>query len=314
MRILFLDSVHPSLSHKLNHAGHECFHDYKTSRTSLREHILTVDGLIFRSRFLLDENFLDYHSHLKFIARFGAGMEHINLDVAKKNNIICLNCPEGSRQAVGEHTLGLLLSVLNKIPQADFSIREGEWLREKHRGTEISGKTIGIIGFGNMGKAFAKVLQGFDCQILYHDLKKINSPWKNTQQVSLEELQENADILSFHIPETLDNDYYFNERFLYEMMKPFFLINTARGSVVETNALVRGLEQKKILGAGLDVLEYENMSFSNLFKEENDLPKNLKKLLMHQNVIVTPHISGFSEESGEKMADIIFKKIQDLKF
>ena len=265
------------------------------------------DGIVVRSRFPIDAAFLAHGSRLKFIARVGAGIENIDQEAAKAKGITLFAAPQGNANAVGEHALGMLLNLMNKLRLAHSSIQQGEWLRETHRGEELEGKTVGIIGYGNMGKSFAKKLHGFDVdEVIYYDiLPKI--PDRYARQVSREELQNKAQILSLHTPQTPETIGMINAAFLAKMQQPFWLINTARGSAVETAALVEALKQGKVKGAALDVLEYEKSSFENLFEKEDR--QDLNFLLQAPNVLLSPHVAGWTEESHRKLAQSIVDQI-----
>src|SRR5690606_12680034 len=269
------------------------------------------DGVVIRSRFKIDKTFLDKAAHLKFIARVGAGLESIDCEYAIQKGIELISAPEGNRNAVGEHALGMLLSLFNKLNQADKSVKSGKWERERHRGFELEGKTVGIIGYGNMGKSFAKKLKGFDVnEVVFYDIQS-GLEDENAQQVSLEELQQNADVLSLHIPWTPLTDKMINTDFIQKFAKPFWLINTARGKNVVTKDLVEALKNGKILGAGLDVLEYEKLSFENMDVEK--IPEELKYLFEADNVILSPHVAGWTFESHKKLAQTIADKILKCK-
>lgn len=272
------------------------------------------DGVVIRSRFLLDAEMIDKGYNLKFIARAGAGMENIDVAYAESKGIVCLNAPEGNRDAVGEHALGMLLSLLNKLNKADREVRDGIWLREENRGTELQGKTVGIIGFGNMGSAFAKKLSGFDVNILVYDkyvrIDKKKYPY--VKQVSIEKIFKETDVLSLHIPLTDDTKFLVNDSFIKSFKKNIYLINTSRGKNVNTADLVKHLKTGKIKGACLDVSEYESISFENLADKKISAP--LQYLLKCENVALSPHIAGWTHESNEKIAQVLAKKIISLKF
>jgi len=307
MKVLHLDSNHNILAEMLEDNGFSNHHDYTSSKDDILKIIKDYDGIIVRSRFSIDASFLKAAKQLKFIGRVGAGLENINLEVAKELNISCYNAPEGNRNAVGEHTIGMLLSLFNHMNRADLQVRKGLWLREENRGLELEGKTIGLIGYGNMGKSFARKLSGFDCKVIFHDLKNDLSD-ENADQVTLEELQKSSDILSLHTPQTPLTIDMVNSSFISSFKKPFYLINTARGKSVVTEDLVSALESGKILGAGLDVLEYEKSSFTSLFNEDN-IPVDFKKLLKMDNVLLSPHVAGWTIESKFKLAKIIATRI-----
>ena len=297
---------------QLQEAGFANHEDFKSSKEEIEAKIQDYHGIVIRSRFKIDKNFLDKAANLQFIARVGAGLESIDCDYAATKNIRLIAAPEGNRNAVAEHSLGMLLSLFNKLNQADQEIRSGHWNREKNRGYELDGKTVGIIGYGNMGKSFAKKLRGFDVEVLCYDILE-NVGDANAKQVSLQELQEKADVLSLHIPWTPETDKLVNTAFINAFAKPFWLINTSRGKNVVTADLVEALKSDKILGAGLDVLEYEKLSFETLF-EEDKVPDAFQYLLESDKVILSPHIAGWTFESHEKLAQTIVDKIKQLYF
>jgi D-3-phosphoglycerate dehydrogenase len=309
MKILHLDSNHPLLINQLNDLGFINDEDYSSSKAQVASKIHLYDGFIIRSRFSIDSHFLDKATNLKFIGRVGAGLENIDCAYAESKGITLIAAPEGNRNAVGEHSLGMLLSLFNKLNKADKEVRNGQWLREENRGIELDGKTIGLIGYGNMGKSFAKKLRGFDVKVLCYDLKP-NVSDENCQQVSLEELQKKADVLSLHTPQTALTINSVNTDFINRFKKSFWFINTARGTSVNTNALVGALKSGKILGAGLDVLEYEKSSFEKLFSADK-MPKAFQYLIKSNKVILSPHVAGWTTESKEKLAQTIVDKIKE---
>lgn len=308
MKILHLDTNHPLLINQLNDLGFQNDEDYTSSKDEIEAKIHLYDGIILRSRFSIDKKFIDAAKNLKFIGRVGAGLENIDCEYAKSKNIQLIAAPEGNRNAVGEHTLGMLLSLFNKLNKANNEVKKGIWLREKNRGIELDGKSIGLIGYGNMGKSFAKKLRGFDVEVLCYDLKE-NVDDENCKQVSLQELQEKVDVLSLHTPETPLTKNMINTQFISGFKKNFWLLNTARGSSVVTKDLVNALKSGKILGAGLDVLEYEKSSFENFFSDKS-LPEDFQYLMNAENVLSTPHIAGWTIESHEKLAQTIVDKIK----
>lgn len=314
MKILHLDSNHSLLINQLNDLGFKNDENYSDSKESIQKIIHGYDGIIIRSRFSIDKNFLDSAKNLKFIGRVGAGLENIDCDYAQKKGITLIAAPEGNRNAVGEHSLAMLLTLFNKLNKADKEVRLGKWLREDNRGLELDGKTIGLIGYGNMGKAFARKLTGFDVTIICYDLKP-NVGDTNATQVTLKELQQKADVLSLHTPETSLTIGMVNQKFIDSFKKSFWLINTARGKSVITKDLVSALKNSKILGAGLDVLEYEKASFENLFKKNVtsstvEMPDAFNYLITAENVILSPHVAGWTIESKEKLAQTIVNKIK----
>ena len=312
MKILHLDSNHDILEQKLANAGFENHTDYQSSKKEIQQKLADYAGLVVRSRFPIDAEFLSHATNLKCIGRVGAGLENIDLNAAAAMNITCFNAPEGNRNAVGEHSLALLLSLFNKLNKADREVRQGIWDREGNRGIELDGRTVGLIGYGNMGKAFAKKLRGFDCEVLCYDIQDGVGD-ENARQVTLTELQQKAEVLSLHTPQTPLTQGMVNTDFINGFAKSFYLINTARGTSVVTSDLADALETGKILGAGLDVLEYEKSSFESLFRE-SDIPPAFKKLMEMDNVILTPHVAGWTVESKLKLAETIADKmIQKLK-
>lgn len=306
IKILHIDSNHPLLWEQLENSGFQNFEDFTSSKEEIETKISNYHGIVIRSRFKIDKTFLDKANNLQFIARVGAGLESIDCDYAQAKGIHLIAAPEGNRNAVGEHALGMLLSLLNNLNKADKEVKSGHWNREINRGYELDGKTVGIIGYGNMGKSFAKKLRGFDVETLCYDIEP-NIGDENAKQVSLEVLQNKADVLSLHTPWTPETDKMINTNFINAFSKPFWFINTARGKSVVTDDLVDALKNGRILGAGLDVLEYEKLSFETLFEEEK--PAAFDYLLKANNVLLTPHIAGWTHESKEKLAQTIVNKI-----
>ena len=307
MKILHLDENHPLLLQQLEAAGFQNTIAYTTPKDEVERILPQFDGIVIRSRFPLNASFLAKGNNLKFIARVGAGVENIDQDAAKQCGITLFSAPLGNANAVGEHALGMLLNLMNKLSSANQSVRNGEWLRETHRGEELEGKTVGIIGYGNMGKSFAKKLQGFDvAEVIYYDIET-KTPDAFARQVSLDELQKNAQVLSLHTTQTKETIGMINAAFLRKMLHPFWLINTARGSAIKTNDLVAALKEGKVRGAALDVLEYEKSSFEDLF--ENQKNEDFDYLLKASNVLLSPHVAGWSIESHRKLAEIIVRQI-----
>ncbi len=301
MRVLIADRTHEVLEQRLREAGLavsvEPDHDYE----SLMQAAQGCDGLVVRSKVIIDKAFIDRVPSLRCIGRVGAGMETIDVDYAESKGIRCLNSPEGNRDAVGEHAVGLLLALLDNIARADAEVRQGLWRREANRGYELGPLTVGIIGYGNMGQSFAKRLSGFGCKVLAYDKYH---PANST----LEQLQCEADVVSFHVPLTDETRHYLDDAFIGNMAKPFFVVNTARGAVVDTEALVRGLESGKVRGAALDVLEYENMQADGL----GDVPEALRYLMESKRTVLTPHVAGWTVESKYKLAAVLADKLIDV--
>ncbi len=307
IKILHIDSNHPLLWEQLEHAGFQNEEDFTSTKEEIEAKIHNYNGIVIRSRFKIDKPFLDKATHLQFIARVGAGLESIDCDYATEKGVHLIAAPEGNSNAVGEHALGMLLSLMNKLNRADRLVREGKWIREGNRGFELEHKTVGIIGYGNMGKSFAKKLRGFDVAVLCYDILN-NVGDVDAKQVSLKELQEQSDVLSLHLPWTPETDKMVTTDFITAFTKPFWFINTSRGKNVVTDDLVAALQLGKILGAGLDVLEYEKLSFENLFID-TEKPAAFDYLLAAENVLLTPHIAGWTYESHEKLAQTIVDKI-----
>lgn len=308
MKILHLDKNHPLLLNQLAAAGHENVENYTISKEKTEEIIAGYDGIVIRSRFNIDKQFIDAASQLKFIARVGAGLESIDIPYAERKGIHLISAPEGNRNAVGEQALGMLLSLFNNLNRADREVKSGHWNRESNRGVELEGKTVGLIGYGNMGKAFAKKLQGFDCHVIFCDILDGLGD-ANARQVSLQELQATAEILSLHTPWSPATDKMVDAAFIEGFAKPFYLVNTARGKSVVTSDLVAALKTRKVVGVALDVLEYEKLSFESLFGTAQEMPAPLQYLIEQDNVLLTPHIAGWTVESKIKLAQTIVDKI-----
>lgn len=304
MRILLLDKNHPLITEQLLAKNCILEEDFTSSYNEVCSKIENYDGVIIRSRIPLDKNFLEKAKNLKFIARVGAGMENIDIPVAEKLGIQLINSPEGNRDSVAEHVVGMLLILMNRLFIASQEVKNGIWLREENRGDELLGKTVGLIGYGNMGKATAKRLSGFGCKVIFHDILPGLSDEYATQ-VSLEELKEKAEVLSLHIPLTSETHYLIDSAFIAEMKNDFYFVNTARGKNVETKSLVDAIQSGKVKGACLDVLEYEKSSFENIDAEN----ETLHYLLNSEKAIVTPHIAGWTHQSKEKLAQVIVDKI-----
>ena len=306
MKIIHVDKNHPILIELLSKFGYENFTNYNSTKIEIEKIIENYDGIIIRSRFKIDKSFIKKAKRLKFIARVGSGKENIDVDYAKRNNIKIFTSPEGNSNAVGEHALGLLLSLMNKIIPSNQSIKQFKWLREKYRGYELENKIIGIIGYGHTGKSFAKKLSGFNnIKVLFYDIKDIKTD-EYAEKSSLEKIFKNADILSFHVDENDLSIKMFNKSFIKKMRKPFWIINTSRGKVVSLEDLKWGIEKNIIFGAGLDVIELEDYSFEKVTFEKNEI---LNFFLKSEKVIITPHIAGWTYESHHKLAKTIVDKI-----
>ncbi len=310
-KVLFIDTAHPVLRKELENDGWEC-HDYPgKDREDLVQIISDYTGIIIRSKIKLDRSFLEKAENLRFIGRVGAGLENIDVNYAGSKGIFCLNAPEGNRDAVGEQAVGMLLMLLNKLRAADAEVRKGIWKREANRGIELGGKTIGIIGYGNTGSAFAKKLKGFGVKVLAYDKYKFGYADEFVEESEMPELYEKCDIISLHVPLTDETTYMADNKFFNSFQKNIYVINTSRGKVLDTSALVAGIKEGKILGACLDVLEYEGLSYENL--EFEKLPESFKELVVLDNVILSPHIAGWTHESAYKMAMVIVGKIRGLE-
>ena len=309
MKVLFIDTVHPCLADELGTMGYTCDGKADLSPEEITAIIGDYEGLVLRSKMKLDQAFLEKATKLKFIARSGSGMENIDVAFAESKGIQCFNSPEGSRDAVGEHSLALLLALFNKLVSGDQNVRVGEWDREHHRGIELTGKTVGIIGYGNMGSSFAEKLGGFDCTVLAYDKYKENFGSDAVAEVSLEELQQRADVISFHVPLTEETNHYFDAAFITSCANPFYLLNTSRGKIVDTAALAEALENERVLGAGLDVLEFETLSFERLQQEE--LPPAFQYLAGSPKTILSPHVAGYTVEAYRKLSEVLAKKIKE---
>lgn len=312
MKVLHLEENHPALIKGLQVLGIENDLAYEDSLDEVLAKLDQYEGLIIRSKYPIDRTFVAQAKKLKFIGRVGAGLENIDVDAVQAQNIHLLNAPEGNRNAVGEHTLAMLLALMNKLRVGHTSIQSGQWNREGHRGWELSGRTVGIIGYGNTGKSFAKRISGFATKTNCYDILD-NVGDQNAQQVNWETLVSQSDVISLHIPQTDLTSGIIDKKFIDSMAHPFWLLNTGRGSAVVTEDLVTGLKSRKIMGAGLDVLEYETRSFSSVFNQEK-LPSALQYLIKADNVLLSPHVAGWSQESHVKLATTIVDKVKKLFF
>lgn len=307
MKVVFLDTVHPILEQRLTAAGFQCVDATSADKVNCLGLISDAVGIVIRSRFPMDADFLSHAESLQFIARSGAGMENIDIAYCTQRNIQLINAPEGNRNAVGEHALGMLLALFNKLATADQEVRNGKWDRAGNRGTELDGKTVGIIGFGNNGEAFAKKLRGFDVTILAYDKYKTNFGSETVTETDLNTLYEKSDVISFHIPQNEETLFWADDVFFEAVRKPFYLLNLSRGKIVKTAALMHAIQVGKVLGAGLDVLEFEKTSFENLF--DGEMHPAFKALLASPQVLLTPHVGGWTVESYYKLSDVLADKI-----
>ena len=308
-KILIAEPTHEILQKRLSEAGFFCSYEPKLTFSELQKKIPDYNGLVIRSKFKIDSNFIKQAVNLKFIARAGAGMENIDTVYAESKGIKCLNSPEGNKDSVGEHAMGMLLTLMHKIKISDAEIRKGIWNRQ-NIGTEIQGKTIGIIGYGNMGSAFAQRLKGFSVNVIAYDKYKTDFSDDYVKEVNLESLFQETVILSVHVPLTEETQFMINDDFINHFKNPIYLINTARGKVVKTDDLVKNMKSEKIIGACLDVSEYEKTSFENIFAGQNS--PALQYLTNSDKVILTPHIAGSSKASYRKIADVLAEKIINL--
>ncbi|HRZ41341.1 MAG TPA: NAD(P)-dependent oxidoreductase [Bacteroidales bacterium] len=306
-KILFIDTVHPLIKERLEQHGYQC--DWLPGKGYPYYESIIGDytGIVIRSGITLDRNILEKGTALKFIARLGSGLENIDVAFAGSRGIRCLNSPEGNRDAVGEHAVGMLLALMNRLLIADREVRNGIWKREENRGTEIRGKTVAIIGYGNMGSAFAQRLSGFGCRTIAFDKYKTGFENAWVEEVTMEEVFAEADVVSLHIPLTGETRYLVEESWIRSFRKPFILINTSRGPVVNTADLTASLEQDLVTGAALDVIEYEESSFEVLQSE--NLPAPFQYLKRSDRVLLSPHIAGWTHESKIRLAEVLVEKI-----
>lgn len=306
-KVIFIDSVHPILFERLEEAGYDCDWKDHLKRSEILEILPQYTGAVIRSKFKFDQEVFEQSPQLKWIARSGAGMENIDQAIANTKGIKCFNSPEGNRDAVAEHCLMMILSLFNHLKRSDQQVRQALWKREENRGLELKGKTIGILGYGFMGEAFAKRLIGFDVNCIAYDKYKSDYSSKFVKAVDLDTLFETVDVLSIHLPLTEETTGIINESFINRFKKPFYLINTARGKNIVTKDLMNGLKSNKILGACLDVLEYESESFEHL--KSKSLPQDFQYLIDSEKVLLTPHVAGWTTESYFKLSNVLADKI-----
>ena len=304
LKIIITAPVHPFLLDTLEEKGYTIQYEPAISYEALMDCIDTANGLIVTTRLKIDASILAKANQLKWIGRIGSGMELIDTEFAASKNILCVSSPEGNRTTVGEHTLGLLLSLMNRIHSAYQEVKEGKWIRDANRADELTGKTVGIIGLGNTGSAFAKILSGFDVEILAHDIYKTGFETAQIKEASLEMIQEKADVISLHLPLTHLTHHYANTAFFNRLKKKPYFISTCRGPVTETAAVLEAIQNQQIRGVGLDVLEKEPIHLNT--GQEMAV---LEAVMKHPNCIITPHIAGYSHEAYYKMSKVVLEKL-----
>ena len=310
MKVLHLDENHPKLYQGFKQLGISNYFDFESEKKIIEKTISRYDGIVIRSRIGIDKYLIEKASKLKFIVRVGSGLENIDVKYAKKKEIKIISSPEGNSNAVGEHALGMLLSLINYMYSSQKEIFDGFWHRESNRGFELKNKTVGIIGYGNTGKSFSKKLSGMDVKVIFNDLK-LNLSDQYAQQVSLSTIQEESDVISIHTSLNSKSTNLINKNFINKCKKPFWLINTSRGQCLVLEDLIEGLKKGKILGAALDVIEYEKKTFENLLSSKK-IMTNFLNLVDLKKIVITPHIAGWTHESKIKMVEVILKKVEKL--
>ncbi len=305
-KVLILDNTHPILQEILNNSGFFCVEMINKKPEEILKGHLDAVGIIVRSKIVLNEKYLKNFKKLCFVGRVGSGLENVDESYCEENNIKVYNSPEGNKQAVAEHALGMILNLFNKITISGKQIEQGNWQREINTGIELQGKTIGIIGYGNNGRALAKLLTAFNTKVMAYDKYVEVEERVNVKRATIAQIQSNADIVSFHVPLSNETKEMFSKSFIDGFKKPFYLINISRGQVVNTKALLEGIKNNKILGACLDVLEHESHDFKIQFNSQNE---ELRALIKSPRVILTPHIAGLTKESYRKLSEILTEKI-----
>ncbi len=306
-KVLITDAVHPRLIEGVTEQGFEVDYQPAISFEQVLSIISDYFGVIINTKVKAHKELIDKGVKLRFIARLGSGMEIIDVPHANQNGILCVNSPEGNRNAVAEQALGMLLSLMANINRSNNEVKRGEWFREQNRGEELEGKKIGILGFGNTGSAFAQKLSGFDVDILAYDKYRTQISGNRVKQVELKELFQQADVLSLHLPLTEETGYWIDDSFIKKFLKPIYLLNTSRGKILRTKDLVNAIKSGKVKGAGLDVLENERL---NTLTDEQR--KDFNDLINLPNVILTPHVAGWTFESKKKIAEVLLTKLEPI--
>jgi D-3-phosphoglycerate dehydrogenase len=303
--LLIVDDLHPAFMQQAEALGYTCNYQPDIKPEAVYEILNNYTGLAIRSKFQVSKEIIDLAPNLRFICRAGAGMDNIDENYARAKGITLINAPEGNMDAVGEHAIGMLLSLMNNLTRGDAEVRDGKWLREVNRGYELKGKTVGIIGYGFMGSSFAKKLSGFEVNVIAYDKYKSGFSDRFAREVSMEEIVKHSDVLSLHIPLTAETNGMVNDEYLFHFKKPIFFINAARGKVVKTSAVLNAIKQGKILGAGLDVLEVE--SFPELAQQTW-----FDELRQSGKIILSPHVAGWTFDSYRKISEVMAAKLATL--
>jgi len=303
--ILIVDDIHPIFIEQAEAMGYHCDYQPTIKADQAYEILGGYEGIVIRSKFLVDRKVLDLSKKLQFICRAGAGMDNIDENYAIEKGITLINAPEGNMDAVGEHAVGMLLSLMNNFNRADAEIREGVWKREANRGYELRDKTVGIIGYGFMGGSFARKLVGFSVNVIAYDKYKTGFSDQYVREVSMEEMVKQADVVSFHIPLTPETNGMVDDEYLFHFRKPIFLLNTSRGKVVKVQAVLNAVKQGKILGAGLDVLEVEKFPALGEQAWYEELKQSGK-------VLLTPHVAGWTFDSYRRISEVMAEKLNKL--